>query len=618
LIMASKAQAKAAKKGSKSTHVSTKKKSSKSSASTNLNAVSAAPASFRKDEVARNGLRSFAFHRGDKGAGSVLGEIRPQVARSQAGAVRPTAAAATAGVRALDAETAARHYLTNALASEQLPTFTAGGPTAEKSDFKLIAVEAVPLTGTQMVKFCQYYRRTPVYGSLVVVELDKKNELVSINSSLTEPTNVDPVASVAPADVLKIVGKNSGQDPENLEATPSVYYYFDREAQRWRLVYITRDVQKLKGEGTTSDPEGVTAVVSNRRMQSYGIPQAFDYVVDAHTGELVAELPRSHNVSVKARDGLKKMRTIGCSKNSTGNFLHDPDLNLHTFNFDFGNVDALVSKLPGTYIANPPEPWDGAAVSAHANAADMLKFLSTVLRRNSIDNMGGPVRSSINCVEVNNTKEWDNAMWFRDQMMYGQSKVDDELRSWALSKDIVAHELTHGITDYTARLEYLGESGALNESYSDIFGVLVANINEPDVKKWNWLIGEGLFGPGTALRDMKKPEKFEQPSHMDDYQKLPKTENGDWGGVHTNSGIHNKAAYNMLTAKDAKGRYLLKPRDVAALFYLALTQNLSRTSRFADSRRGVELAARSLFANKSDRHARFKAIAKAFDKVGIV
>jgi Zn-dependent metalloprotease len=617
--MATKSSSKSAKKGSKSTIASSaKKKSSKSTASKSENAASAAPASFRKQEVARNGLRSFAFHRGDKGAGAVLGAIRPQVSRPRADGARPSAAAARASVTALDAESAARHYLTNALASEQLPTFTTGGPDGEKSDFKLIAVEAVPLTGTQMVKFCQYYRRTPVYGSLVAVELDKKNELVSINSTLTEPTNVDPVASVAPADVLKTVAHSSGQDPQKLEATPGVYYYFDREAQRWRLVYITRDVPKLKDWGGTSDPEAATAGVANRRGQSYNVPQMFDYIVDAHTGELVVELPRSHNVSVKALDGLKKMRTINCSKNSNGNFLHDPDLNLHTHDFGFGNVDVLVSKLPGAYVVNPPDPWNAAAVSAHANAADTLKFLSTVLIRNGVDNMGGPVRSSINCVERNNTKEWDNATWFRKQMMYGQSKVNGELRSWALSKDIVAHELTHGITDYTARVEYLGESGALNESYSDIFGVIVANIRQPDVKKWNWLIGEGLFGPDTALRDLKKPENFDQPGHMDKYQNLPKTEAGDWGGVHTNSGIHNKAAYNMLTVKDALGRYLLKPREVAALFYLALTQNLSRTSRFDDSRRGVELAARSLFANKSNKQARFKAVAKAFDKVGIV
>ena len=466
-----------------------------------------------------------------------------------------------------------------------------------------------------MVKFCQYYRRIPVYGSLVAVELDKKNELISINSTLTEPTNVDAVASVAPADVLQTVVKASGADPQNLEATPSVYYYFDREAQRWRLVYIMRDVPKTRD---LQDVEAATAGVYNRRVQSSGVPKAFDYVVDAHSGELVAELPRSHNVTVKVRDGLKKMRTINFTKDTNGSFLHDAELNLHTHDFGFGNVDVLVTKLPGAYVSNPPDPWDGAAVSAHANAADVLKFLSTVLRRNGVDNMGGPIRSSINCVEEDGTREWDNATWYRKQMMYGQSKVNGQLRSWALSKDIVAHELTHGITDYTARIEYLGESGALNESYSDIFGVIVANIGKSDVKKWNWLIGEGLFGPDTALRDMKKPENFDQPSHMDDYQKLPKTENGDWGGVHTNSGIHNRVAYNMLTAKDAKGKYLLKPREVAALFYLALTQNLSRTSRFGDSRRGVELAARSLFANKGNKQARFKAVAKAFDKVGIV
>ncbi len=233
---------------------------------------------------------------------------------------------------------------------------------------------------------------------------------------------------------------------------------------------------------------------------------------------------------------------------------------MHTFDFGFGNVDALVSKLPGQYVGNPPEPWDSAAISAHANTADVLKFFSTVLHRNGVDNLGGPVRSTINCVEEDDTQEWDNATWYRKQMMYGQSKVNGKLRSWALAKDIVGHELTHGITDYTARIEYLGESGALNESYSDIFGVIVANIGEPDVKKWNWLIGEGVMEGEKALRDMRRPEKFEQPSHMNDYRKLPKTAAGDWGGVHINSGIHNKAAYNLLTAKDTKGKYLLKPK----------------------------------------------------------
>ncbi|MEP6921683.1 MAG: M4 family metallopeptidase [bacterium] len=611
---------KISKPKAKSTKTASKRAAKKSSPKARSKGSSAAtppPASFVESKISRNGLRSFAFHREDKNAAPVIRAIRPKTGAVGEIGARPTATArAAAGMpsfSSLDAETVARHYLTNALASDELPAFTAGADAREKSDFKLIAVEAVPLTGTQTVKFCQYFRRIPVYGSLVVVELDKKNELVSINSALTEPTNVDPVASVSPADVLQTVRDASGYT-EEFDAAPNLYYYFDRDAQVWRLVYITRDVPKYKAPDSTAATG--EASVSERRSQSQRL-QVFDYVVDAHTSELVVELPRSHNVKVKVRDGLNQLRTIEVSQNSNGNVLHDQTLNLHTHNFGFLNVDAHPGKLPGDYVANPPEPWDVAAVSAHANAADMMKFLTSVLRRNGIDNMGGPVRSSINCVEESDTKVWDNATWYRNQMMYGQSEVRGGLRSWALAKDIVAHELTHGITDATARIEYLGESGALNESYSDIFGMLVANFDEPDLKKWNWLIGDGLFGKGTALRDMRRPEKFDQPAHMDDFKKLPKTEGGDWGGVHTNSGIHNKAAYNLVIAKDG-GKYLLKPKEVAALFYLALTQNLSRTSRFSDSRRGVELAARSLFANQSNKQAKFKAVAKAFDKVGII
>ena len=74
---------------------------------------------------------------------------------------------------------------------------------------------------------------------------------------------------------------------------------------------------------------------------------------------------------------------------------------------------------------------------------------------------------------------------------------------------------------------------------------------------------------------------------MDDFQVLPNTRAGDWGGVHTNSGIHNKAAFNLLTAENDDGTLTLTPAEVAAVFYLALTQRLSRTSQFIDSRRAA-------------------------------
>ncbi|HZN95468.1 MAG TPA: M4 family metallopeptidase, partial [Myxococcales bacterium] len=84
-----------------------------------------------------------------------------------------------------------------------------------------------------------------------------------------------------------------------------------------------------------------------------------------------------------------------------------------------------------------------------------------------------------------------------------------------------------------------------------------------------------------------------------------------------NSGIHNKAAYNLLTSRDADGNYVFDPREVAALFYLALTQYLSRTSKFIDSRRGMELAARTLFRQDPRKQEKLAALAGAFEAVGI-
>ena len=612
---ASKSAGKSSKKaGSKSSKKAAAKPSKKTGG-----ASGSRPASFRS-AASRNGLRSFAMHRGDSGSARVVSGLRPP-AGAAADEGFEGLAAAVPSLTALDPERAARHFLNNALASEHVPEFEAAEVSGEGSEFKLIATEAVPLTGTQTVKFSQQYRKTPVYGALVTVELDKKNELVSINSALSEPTNVDAVASVSPADALRRVRERAGYaSNEHLDATPRLYYYFDRPAQRWRLVYITRDVPRLKAPDAPAADAPPPSPALARHRHARRMPQIFDYVVDAHSGELVAELPRSQSVTVTAPDARGRPRKFVCTQNGAGHHLYDPQTNVHTYDFGFRNVFTNLGKLPGDYVGNPPAPWNPSAVSAHANAAEVLRFIKSVLKRNGLDNLGGPIRSSINCVEATGAKVWDNAMWYRDQMMYGQSRVGTEFRSWALAKDIVAHELTHGLTDYTARLEYLGESGALNESYADIFGVILANEEQANVGKWNWLIGANIMGDSErdALRSMKRPRDFDQPDHMDRYEKLSNTEADDWGGVHINSGIHNKAAFNLLTTKGSNGKHLFKPREVAALFYIALTQHLSRTSRFADSRRGVELAARSLFANRSNRNTLFRAVARAFDRVGIV
>src|SRR4029453_11961268 len=97
---------------------------------------------------------------------------------------------------------------------------------------------------------------------------------------------------------------------------------------------------------------------------------------------------------------------------------------------------------------------------------------------------------------------------------------------------------------------------------------------------------------------MSNPTLFDQPAHMKDFKVLPNTWRGDWGGVHVNSGIHNKAAYLILTAVDSSGKLMFAPQEIASVFYLALTQHLSRTSQFRDSRRAVLLAAQTFFRTR--------------------
>jgi neutral peptidase B len=168
-------------------------------------------------------------------------------------------------------------------------------------------------------------------------------------------------------------------------------------------------------------------------------------------------------------------------------------------------------------------------------------------------------------------------------------------------------------------LEYALESGAMNESYSDIFGAIISNFELADIGAWNWECGDGISSSEKAFRDMSDPTRFGDPKHMKDFVKKPNTRNGDYGGVHTNSGIHNYAAYRVMTSKDASNKYLFTPQQLAAMFYVCLTQHLTRQSKFKDSRTGTILAARSLFRDLSSAQlkARVEAIENGFSAAGI-
>jgi Zn-dependent metalloprotease len=177
-------------------------------------------------------------------------------------------------------------------------------------------------------------------------------------------------------------------------------------------------------------------------------------------------------------------------------------------------------------------------------------FYRDVLQRNSIDGRGMRLQGY-----VHRGNHYNNAFWDGQEMVFGDG--DGQVFSdFTGSLDVIAHELAHGVTEHTAGLEYRTQSGALNESMSDVAGSMVKqwSLQQP-ADQADWLIGAEVFTPhidADALRSMKAPGtafdnklfgKDPQPDHMERFVHLPDTDQGDNGGVHINSGIPNKAFY---------------------------------------------------------------------------
>jgi Zn-dependent metalloprotease len=269
------------------------------------------------------------------------------------------------------------------------------------------------------------------------------------------------------------------------------------------------------------------------------------------------------------------------------------------------------SELPGDLVraAGDPASGDVAADEAYAGVEATLAMFSEVFGRSSYDDRGAPVVST-----VHYEKAYDNAFWDGNQLVFGDGDgtVFDRFTK---PVDVLAHELSHAVTQYTANLTYQGQSGALNESMSDAFGsCLKQRVAGQSAADADWLIGEGIFLPsvqGVALRSMKAPGtayddptlgKDPQAASMDDYVDTA----DDNGGVHTNSGIPNRAFYLAATgiggtSWDGAGK----------VWYAALTSGLPADADFATFAAATVTAARAVSAEAE------AAVGAAWSEVGV-
>jgi len=214
---------------------------------------------------------------------------------------------------------------------------------------------------------------------------------------------------------------------------------------------------------------------------------------------------------------------------------------------------------------------DTTVNAAFESSGFVRDYFRETFNLHSIDGKGMPVISN-----VHYGIKYNNAYWDGDEMTYGDGD-GDEFNNFAAAIDVVGHELTHGVTQFIANLEYYGQSGALNEHFSDVFGTIIKQKflgQQPEAA--DWLIGDTIVTkqfPGIAIRSLKAPgtaNEFDiQPDHMDRYF----TGSSDNQGVHVNSGIPNKAFYNVAIS--------LGIDDASRIWYQALGE-LWRTAVFSD------------------------------------
>ncbi|WP_179030562.1 M4 family metallopeptidase [Paenibacillus kribbensis] len=378
-----------------------------------------------------------------------------------------------------------------------------------------------------------------------------------------------PVDQAEQSSIAKIANLEPSVEPK-----AELYIYPDGETTR--LVYVT--------EVNILEPA----------------PLRTRYFIDAKTGKIVFQYDILNHATGTGRgvDGKTKSFTTTASGNRYQ--LKDTTRSNGIVTYTAGNRQTT----PGTIMTDADNVWeDPAAVDAHAYAIKTYDYYKNKFGRDSIDGRGMQIRST-----VHYGKKYNNAFWNGSQMTYGDGD-GSTFTFFSGDPDVVGHELTHGVTEFTSNLEYYGESGALNEAFSDIIG--------NDIDGTSWLLGDGIYTPnipGDALRSLSDPTRFGQPDHYSNF--YPDPNNDDEGGVHTNSGIINKAYYLLAQGGTSHGVTVTGIGREAAVFiyYNAFTNYLTSTSNFSNARAAVIQAAKDFYG--ADSLAVTSAI-QSFDAVGI-
>ncbi len=391
--------------------------------------------------------------------------------------------------------------------------------------------EAILADGRAFVRFRQIYQGVPILGGEIIVQMDQGRDIISANGELLPDLdlNITPKvdASAARQTALARVAKSHDLSVDALTAAEPELWVHNPALMGGPGRRISRLVWRI--EVTPLELLPIRELV----------------LVDAQLGIVILNFNQIHTA-----------------------------LNRNVY--DNNNNPAF--GLPG----NGPVRTEGGPASgiadvelAYEYAGDTYNFLLSEHSRDSLDDAGMTLISTTRYCPNSASCPYANAFWNGSQMAYGAG--------FSAADDVVGHELTHGVTEFSSDLFYYYQSGAINESFSDVWGEFIDQTNGSgtDTAAVKWKMGEDIPSIG-AIRDMKDPTVFGDPDRIGSPNYW--CGESDAGGVHINSGVNNKAVYLMTDGGTFNGRTVtgLGISKVADLYYEVQTNMLTSGANYHD------------------------------------
>ena len=451
----------------------------------------------------------------------------------------------------------------------------------------------------------------PVWEGEAIVHLKADGELSLITDDLKESVAIETKPNIVVGDALLMARRMS--HTKILTDEPRVDLYIYRGEDRDHLTYRV-EMPRIDGTEQTS------------------VPVIF---LDAHTGEKVYEYD---NLQTGSGSSLYSGTVTINTSSAAGTFyMEDLTRKMGTFNMNSTGNESTGAGGTQSRYTDTDDVWNTtiqrAGVDAHWGARWTYDYYLNIHGRNGIDGAGGPgvttaaANSGVSLitsrVHFGSSGRYNNAFWYNNRMSYGDG--DGTTFSPLTTVDICGHEMTHGVTERTAGLTYASESGALNESWSDIMGSMVELYADGGAVSANtWKIGEDAYTPGTsgdALRSMSNPNSVGDPDHytlrLYPGSCTPSSLN-DNCGVHTNSSISNHAFY--LIANGGTNRVSgiavtgIGTSAAERIFYRALTSYMTSSTNFSGARTATLNAATAIFGTGS---TQYNGVAQGWCAVGV-